>query len=265
MAQGRMLKKRISQSHKFAALKSHNARLLYIMLIPHLDIKGRFEADPKIIKGAIVPLLNFSQQKIWEYEQDLHRVGLIKLYKVNSQWYLEAMKFSDFQILRENHEAKSECPEPTTDQLQKLESPIKVKLSKVKESKYTALFETFWKNFKGRWNRDADRHDKGSKHQAFQEWGKLSQDEQQKAFKAAPHSGGEFTQDGCRWLKYKRWEDFEPKPKPAKPEPIIAERPKPKLKPTIKLPNPLKKVPRAKLSQSEVNQRREAGKKSLGL
>jgi len=227
MAEGRMLKKRISQSHKFATLKSHNARLLYLMLIPHLDIKGRFEADPKIVKGIVVPLLNFSKRKILEYLRDLHACKLIKLYKINDQWYLEATKFANFQSLRENHEAKSQCPDPTnnnttpdspftpnttpistTDQLQELVSPIKVKLSKVKESKYSEEFEVFWKKFKGRYDPDNDRYIKVGKWPAFEEWEKLSPEQQTHATAAADRVRGKYVPDARRWLKNRLFDDF---------------------------------------------------------
>lgn len=137
MAEGRMIKKRISLSHKFAKLKSNNARLLYLMIYPHLDIEGRIEANPKLIKGQVVPLLPFSLPKINEYLRDMHSVGLIKLYDVNGQSYLEVTKFKVFQQLRSDKEAKSQCPDPKTGQVQELDrpTPAKVKISKVKLSK----------------------------------------------------------------------------------------------------------------------------------
>lgn len=39
MAEGRMLKKNISQSKKLALLKNDSARLLYTWILPHLDIE----------------------------------------------------------------------------------------------------------------------------------------------------------------------------------------------------------------------------------
>lgn len=218
MAEGRMLKKRISKSHKFATLKSHNARLLYLMMYPHLDIKGRIDADPKLIKGEIVPLLNFSQTKIWDYLEDMNSVGLIKLYKTNSQWYLEATKFIDFQSLRPSHEAESQCPDPITGELptNNSSSTAKVKESKVKqskvklkESKYSEQFNLFWKKFEGRWNAELSKHDKGSKLLAFEEWEKLSLEDQRKAWTEAKRHRGKAVPDACRWLSNRRFEDFD--------------------------------------------------------
>lgn len=208
MAEGRMLKKGISQSHEFAALQAVKAQLLYVLILPHLDIKGRMKADPRIIKGIVVPLLNFSCRKIWEYERDMHKVGLIKLYNSNGQWYLEATKFIDLQNLRLNHEADSQCPDPVTGQPPKPDesAPAQVQVKKVK-FEYTEDFEKFWRTFKGRWNPDRSCYDKGSKFEAFTEWKKLSDREKQKATVAAAGTGAKFTPDGCRWLKTKRWEE----------------------------------------------------------
>lgn len=77
------------------------------------------------------------------------------------------------------------------------------------EMSYTPAFESFWKLFRGRWNPKEGEYgsfNKGSKIEAFGEWNKLSQADQQKAIKGAPFSAGQYTQDCCRWLKYKRWE-----------------------------------------------------------
>ena len=47
MAEGRMLKKEISDSKKLGRLPSDRPRVLYLMMLPHLDVKGRLYADPK--------------------------------------------------------------------------------------------------------------------------------------------------------------------------------------------------------------------------
>ena len=104
MAEGRMLKKIISTSKKLANLKSDSARLLYTWLLPHLDVEGRFSADPNIVKGYVVPRLKMSTKKIAEYLDDMVINGLIILYEKNSDKYLQLNKFKDFQILRENRE-----------------------------------------------------------------------------------------------------------------------------------------------------------------
>jgi hypothetical protein len=114
MAEGRMIKRRISKSKKFAELKTHNARLLYLMIYPHLDVQGRLDADPKIIKGQVCPLLNFSLSKIKEYLEDMNGAQLINLYEVNGDVFLEYTRFKDFQRLRLDREADSDIPSNPT-------------------------------------------------------------------------------------------------------------------------------------------------------
>ena len=128
-----MLKKNISISEKFAALKSDTSRMLWMMILPHLDIKGRFHANPAIIKGVIVPLLKVGIKKIQDCLGDLDRVGLINLYETKGQKYLQFADFEKYQLLRPEREAKSSIPAP----LQEYSSttPAQVKLSKDKISK----------------------------------------------------------------------------------------------------------------------------------
>lgn len=117
MAEGRMLKKRISKSKKLARLKTDRARLLYLMSIPHLDVEGRIDADPKLIKGRVVPYLKYSEKGILECFKDMARAGLIKLYKVDDDLYAEFTRFGDFQHLRLDREAKSEIPPPSKGEI----------------------------------------------------------------------------------------------------------------------------------------------------
>lgn len=133
MPEGRMLKKLISTSQKLANLKTDSARLLYTWLIPHLDIEGRFSADPLILKGYIVPRLKMTPRKIQEYIEDMIKNKLIIIYKVKGDIFLQLEKFKDFQTLRENRESKSVISPP--GELQENSSTSKVNRSKVNESK----------------------------------------------------------------------------------------------------------------------------------
>jgi hypothetical protein len=54
MADGRMLKRRITKSKKLAALKTDKARLLWFYLLPFTDVEGRMEADPEDIRDEII-------------------------------------------------------------------------------------------------------------------------------------------------------------------------------------------------------------------
>ncbi len=108
-----MLKKLISTSRKLAALQTDSARLLWTWILPHADITGRFSAEPDVIKGYIVPRLKkMTPAKITNYLLDMAECELILLYKVNSDNYLEIVKFHKFQSLRADREASSEIPPP---------------------------------------------------------------------------------------------------------------------------------------------------------
>jgi len=80
MPEGRMLKKRISDSKRLGALRSDSARLLYTWLLPHLDVEGRYSADPDLIKGHIFPKVkSMTLQKINKLLYELAEQGLIIL------------------------------------------------------------------------------------------------------------------------------------------------------------------------------------------
>jgi hypothetical protein len=117
MAEGRIIKKCISESKKLAELKSDSARLLYTWLIPHLDSSGRYVADPEIIKGHIVPKIKtMTISKIKQILDELADTGLIRLYKSNGEVYLELIKFAEFQkSLALDREPKSKLPAPDPD------------------------------------------------------------------------------------------------------------------------------------------------------
>jgi hypothetical protein len=113
MAKGRMLKKKISKSRKLAALPSDSDRMFYTWLIPHLDVEGRILADPDCLKGQIVPRIkSWTAEKVQETLHNLAQFQLILLYRADGDQYLELIRFKNEQALKEEREAKSECPAP---------------------------------------------------------------------------------------------------------------------------------------------------------
>lgn len=121
MPEGRMLKKRISESKKLGALKSDSARLLYTWLLPHLDVEGLFSADPDIIKGYIFPKVkSMTQTKIGKLIYELAEVGLIIIYAENGEQFLKLEKFHEFQKIDPKKEGKSNYPKITKDNTLKI-------------------------------------------------------------------------------------------------------------------------------------------------
>jgi hypothetical protein len=118
MADGRILKRKITKSKKLAALKSDKARLLWFYMLPFTDVEGRLEADPEDLRDEIIrkQRKGFTLQAIENCLQDLHRVGLITLYETDDKRYLEYGNFHGEQNLRRDKEAKSEIPAPLPDQ-----------------------------------------------------------------------------------------------------------------------------------------------------
>lgn len=58
MAEGRMLKKKISLNEAVADLSNDSHRLLFIWGIAHLDVEGRVTGSPRGFKGLVAPLLD---------------------------------------------------------------------------------------------------------------------------------------------------------------------------------------------------------------
>ena len=113
MAEGRMLKKVITTSPRLSALKNDTHRLIYTWIIPFLDVEGHIDADPRIIKGHIVPLLDHITTKIIEVALvDMVKNDLIILYEVNGNKYLQLQRFSKHQNLRKDREKDSDIPAP---------------------------------------------------------------------------------------------------------------------------------------------------------
>jgi hypothetical protein len=137
MAEGRMIKKRISRSSKFANLKNDKARLLWLLLLPHLDVEGRCEADLNIVKGTVCPLIaSLTHRSIASCLDDLHNIGLIILYENKGEKFLQVQRFHDFNTVNPSKEANSHIPAPNPEQLQSNArvSPAEVK-EKLKRSK----------------------------------------------------------------------------------------------------------------------------------
>lgn len=132
-----MLKKAVSNSRRLAELSSDTARLIYTWLIPHLDIEGRFSAEPSIIKGNIFPRIKtITEAIISRTLKEMSDIGLIILYQVDGDYYLELRKFKNHQSLRKDKEAQSKIPPPPTGELREDSGTTPVELpTKLREEK----------------------------------------------------------------------------------------------------------------------------------
>lgn len=106
-----MIDKVIILSKKINAI-SEGAELLYYRIYVNADDFGRYHADPIIIKGQIYTLRKLSLKQIENRIQELSKIGLIKLYKNNSELYLEIVAFEKHQTFKSDRPKKAEYPKP---------------------------------------------------------------------------------------------------------------------------------------------------------
>jgi 5-methylcytosine-specific restriction endonuclease McrA len=113
MAEGRMLKKKISLNESVADLKNDTHRLLFTWGIPHLDIEGRMSGSPRAFKATVAPLLDhISVEEIEEFIEDAVERGLIIRYTIAQQTVIEYPNFKTNQKLNPEREAPSKLPSP---------------------------------------------------------------------------------------------------------------------------------------------------------
>ena len=113
MADGRMLKKKISLNEAVADLKNDTHRLLFTWGIAHLDVEGRITGNLRGFKGLVAPLLeHITQQMVLAFFQDAESHGLIQRYQVDGEWHVQYPKFENNQKLTKSREAASKRPPP---------------------------------------------------------------------------------------------------------------------------------------------------------
>lgn len=235
MAEGRMLKKKISLNEALANLDNDTHRLLFTWAIPHLDIEGRISGSPRVFKATVAPLLDhLTPEKITKFFNDAHEKGLINRYKIGKDWWVEYPKFKENQNLRETREAASRIPSPpensgtTPGVIQEDDSttPAEVKRSEVNlieekitpptpsrgrgMSSYSQEFEKFWDAYPKKVGRAA----------AWKAWqnqkragvlpanGKIQEaiNEQLRSDQWRKE-GGQFIPNPSTWLNQGRWDD----------------------------------------------------------
>lgn len=171
MAEGRMLKRKISVSEQVADLESDTHRLLFTWGISHLDAEGRMTGNPRKIKALVCPMLDhISSDGIKGYLSDIQAKGLVLVYESNGEWWQQYPTFDNHQNIRKDRESKSLIPEPTENvwttpgalRDNSGSTPPKVKISKVKISQVKSSqdntpaknaevqnddFENFWKEY----------------------------------------------------------------------------------------------------------------------
>ena len=113
MPRGRFLSRDVSTSERLANLRSDFARLLWTWCIPHADREGRLPGSSRVLRAAVVPMLDVSNEDVSEATADLVRCRLAVLYDSNGTKALQILKFADHQTgMRPDREAPSKYGPP---------------------------------------------------------------------------------------------------------------------------------------------------------
>jgi hypothetical protein len=116
MADGRMLKKKISLNEAVADLANDAHRVLFTWGIAHLDVEGRITGSPRGFKAMMAPLLSLiTPETVLAFFQDAESLGLIQRYEVEGEWHVQYPKFAHNQNLTRSREAASKRPPPSAD------------------------------------------------------------------------------------------------------------------------------------------------------
>ncbi len=109
MAKARMLHKSISISSQVNRL-SLPARLLFTWMIPHADDEGKLKGNPDYIRATVVPMANWSKKRIQLYLFAIRDTGLIYYWEQNSEWFVELVKWKQYQQIRTDRFTHSILP-----------------------------------------------------------------------------------------------------------------------------------------------------------
>lgn len=138
MAEGRMLKKKISRDGRVAQLSAH-AALLYVLSIPHLDIDGRMDGSPVAVRGTVVPALASAHPDDWTDSRVAAYIAewtgtrdedtglprpLVLHYCIGGIWTCEFQGFRENQTLNRNRERPSSFPPPPAMLLAELDLEV---------------------------------------------------------------------------------------------------------------------------------------------
>lgn len=121
-----MISSSLGRSHKFAGLRSHFHKLVYVLTLTHADAEGRIEADARLIYAdSFVLDPEASPEAIEAALLDLARVELIRLYEAHGKRYAEFVDFHKHNTIsrykdgpdagKPSREAESKIPPPPRD------------------------------------------------------------------------------------------------------------------------------------------------------
>lgn len=117
-ARRRSLSTRISLSKK-VSLVSWQAEVIYLRILPHCDDAGRLTADVEELKATVIPMgkqgKKVSDKQLRAWLEELHVAGLVVLYSVGDEDFLQVVRFEDFQTFKSDRDLAIVCPDPTVE------------------------------------------------------------------------------------------------------------------------------------------------------
>lgn len=132
-----MISKSISTSTRLSEV-SNFAKLLFTWIIPHCDDFGHLDANPKIVKAIVIPLLEEGAADVQKALGELEERKLVRFYEAEGRKYLEVDKWDDHQTFKTDRPLNQQVPLPD-DEWNTVETKRKpkgniVRLSEVKIS-----------------------------------------------------------------------------------------------------------------------------------
>ncbi len=125
MANGRIINVKISRNKLLPRLMRlldeemgvpHGAQavIVYTWCIAHLDVEGRLNGDPVVVRGQVVSRLNsITDEHVERYLVAMAEVGLVDYYEADGDRWLNFRGFHGSQLgLRKDREAASTIPSP---------------------------------------------------------------------------------------------------------------------------------------------------------
>jgi len=137
MARGRFISKEITIDKKVNSLSDAWSMLGFTWLLTHADGYGRTYGDPAIVKAIVFPRQpDITVEMMAEYIREWSEIGLVTLYEVGDETYLEFPNFGKHQVgLRPDKEGRSNIPENPTSSGKSPETsgvfPAKIGLSRI--------------------------------------------------------------------------------------------------------------------------------------
>lgn len=120
MAKARMISRSISTSRKLARVDDM-AALIFTWIQPHTDDYGRLEGDAMTVRAKVCPMRDYTNEQVEKALQEMEVAGLITLYTVNNERYLQVCNFEEHQTFKTDRPRKEEYPKPEDTEVLQME------------------------------------------------------------------------------------------------------------------------------------------------